>query len=101
MKVTEFMDINGDEIFDTKSGWDYVSDGYLMDEPTDDPLFELEEDFEIDESQFMIAELTKSQLACRAVSCGGTVQRNELYCYYCQKKRAGLINGEYPTIEEI
>lgn len=100
MEVTEFMDINGDKIFDTKDGWNYVSEGYSMEEPDDLPL-ELVEDFEIDESQFMTAELVKAQLSCKTYSCGGTTTGKDDYCYYCQKKQAGLIEGDYPTLEEI
>lgn len=97
MKVTEFMDINGDEIWDTEDGWDWVSEGYLMEETTDDPLPNLDE-LECDTSQFMTAQLVQAQLKCRTFRCGGTTLGSDDFCYYCQKKHDGLITGK---VEEI
>lgn len=104
MDTLDFMDINGEEIFDTGEGYTFLGPEFneCFGMSYDDYYYEDEIEEEEEESQnlqeyvskgskFKYAELNREKMECSMPGCLSTVIKHGEPCYYCKKKKEGLI----------
>ena len=91
MDTMEFMEKNGIEMFDTWDGYAYTDEGYdLKPEEEEEGLKEKDQVIP-SQTQFRWADLNRAKMNCPINNCGNSVIKFGELCYYCKKKKEGLI----------
>ena len=91
MDTKDFMDSNGIDMFDTWDGYAYTDEGYELEPEEEEEGLNIEDITIPNESQFRIAELNRAKMRCPTTNCGNSVMSRGELCYYCKKKKEGLI----------